>query len=143
MLALPALIPVTRPVLAPTVATAPSLLLHVPPDVALLNDTAWPTHTTVSPVFAASPAFTVATADTEQLPRAYIIVVVPAAIAVTTPVDVLIVATPPSLLLQAPPVVAELNADVLPEHSAKAPEIAEGAAVTVATSEAKQPADRT
>jgi hypothetical protein len=68
MLTTPALTAVTRPVLALTVAIEPSLVLQVPPDVALLRATAWPTHTVDSPVLAASAAFTVAIADTEQLP---------------------------------------------------------------------------
>jgi hypothetical protein len=61
MVAVPPLTAVTTPVLAPTVATAPLLLLQVPPVVVELNVVELPTHTISVPVIAAGVAPTVNT----------------------------------------------------------------------------------
>lgn len=62
MLAVPAVIPDTIPVPAPTVATAVLLLLHAPPVLVVLKVVVCPTHALVLPVMAAGSGFTVATA---------------------------------------------------------------------------------
>ncbi len=62
MLAVPAVIPDTTPVPAPTVATAVLLLLHAPPVLVVLSVVVCPTQALVLPVMAAGSGFTVATA---------------------------------------------------------------------------------
>jgi hypothetical protein len=57
--ALPVPAPVTIPLLEPTVATARSLLLHVPPVVASVNVIVDPTHTKDAPPIEAGKGFTV------------------------------------------------------------------------------------
>ena len=60
MFTVPTLIPITTPVVAPTVAIAGLLLLHVPPGVGCVHVVLDPTHTFVAPVTApVSVAFTV------------------------------------------------------------------------------------
>lgn len=54
MMAVPAVTPVTIPVVAPTVATAGVLLLQVPPGVALLKVVVAPTQWRVVPVMPAT-----------------------------------------------------------------------------------------
>lgn len=46
----PPAIPVTMPLVAPTVAIDVLLLLHVPPGVALLSNAEFPWHTEATPV---------------------------------------------------------------------------------------------
>lgn len=53
MVAVPIELPVTSPVLLPTVATPTVPLVHVPPVVALLSVVIEPTHTVAVPVMAA------------------------------------------------------------------------------------------
>ena len=58
---MPAATPVSNPVLAPnvvTVATLVLLLLHAPPNVALLSTLVCPAHTVAIPVMAAGTGFT-------------------------------------------------------------------------------------
>ena len=59
MLAVPALTPVTNPVLEPIVAMPVLPLLHVPPVVALARVDVVPAHIAVAPVIAAGSGFTV------------------------------------------------------------------------------------
>ena len=59
MFTVPAVTPVNMPVDAPIVAIAVAPLVHVPPLVALLNVTVWPTHTSAVPVIDPGAAFTV------------------------------------------------------------------------------------
>ena len=104
---------VTSPVAASTVATAVLLLLHVPPVVPLLlKVAAEPTQSVDVPetVPADTLAFTVTAINAETgLPQpvdtVYVISVVPAATAVTSPVAAFTVATEVLLLLHVPPVV--------------------------------------
>jgi len=69
MLTVPAVIPVTTPVVG-VIPTEPPLVLQlqVPPEVASLKLVVWPTHTVVIPVMAAGGGSTVMRALTEQLP---------------------------------------------------------------------------
>jgi hypothetical protein len=59
MVAVPPEMPVTIPEPLPIVATVVVLLLHVPPDVLLLNDVVNPTHKDVIPVIVAGSGLTV------------------------------------------------------------------------------------
>ena len=61
MLAVPAVTPVTTPVVEFTVATPVVLLLHVPPAVASASVMVWYWQTTVGPVIATGREFTVIT----------------------------------------------------------------------------------
>ena len=81
-----------------------SLLLQVPPDVALLSVLLPPTQALSAPVIAAGSGSTVTTAVLVQPEEVSlnVIVVVPADTPVTTPVDTLIVATPGVLLAHVP-----------------------------------------
>jgi hypothetical protein len=67
----PAATPVTTPDEEPTVATVRSLLLHTPPEVALLNVVVAATHTVEAPVIAATVGklFTVTVFVTTLLPQ--------------------------------------------------------------------------
>ena len=148
---LPAVIPVTLPVLL-TVAMVGSALVQVPPVVASLKVAVAPAQmVVVVPVIAAivGIAFTVFIAVTVVLQPVdpsvtlYPIVAVPAVRPVTMP-DVLIVAVAGALLLQVPPGVASLRVVVLPAHSLAVPVIAATAGpasvVNVVDAEAVQPA---
>lgn len=66
----PAMMPATMPVADPMVATEPVLLVHVPPEVALLSVVVEPLHKVAVPLIAAGDAFTVTGADTKQEPIA-------------------------------------------------------------------------
>ena len=59
MVAVPEVMPVTTPVEDPMVATPVALLLHVPPEVVLVNVVVKPTHTLVVPAIAAGFGLTV------------------------------------------------------------------------------------
>jgi len=61
MAVVPASTPVIIPLLVPMVATVVLLLVHEPPDVALLSVVVRPTHTLVVPEIAAGRGFTVST----------------------------------------------------------------------------------
>jgi len=60
---------------------------------------------------------------------------------VTTPVDEPIVATPVLALLHVPPEGEELNVELLPAHTVKAPVIAEGRLATVTDVTLRHPVD--
>ena len=66
MVTVPAVTPVTIPVLAPTDAVPVLLLLHVPPVVAELSVVTAPVHTVDAPDIAAGNGLTVTTAITRQ-----------------------------------------------------------------------------
>jgi hypothetical protein len=67
MVTVPPLIAASTPVTASIVARAVLLLLHVPPDVALLIVILLPVHGLETPVVAAKPAFTVSWVVVRQL----------------------------------------------------------------------------
>jgi hypothetical protein len=66
MVAVPADIPVTTPVVAPMVAIAGLLLLQVAPTVVVLNVVVLPTHTLVVPVIGPGNGLTVTVAVVMQ-----------------------------------------------------------------------------
>jgi hypothetical protein len=68
MITVPEDIPVTIPLLPPTVASSGLPLLHIPPGMMSLSVIVCPTHTFVGPVIAAGDAITVATIVTEHPP---------------------------------------------------------------------------
>jgi len=114
------------PEAAPTAATAVLLLFHTPPALASFNVVAAPAHTEAVPVI--DPAFgnglTVTAAVAVAVPHTvvaeYDIVVLPAAIPVTTPV-LPTVATDVALLLQTPPGARSLSVVVAVAHTVKMP----------------------
>ena len=131
--------PVTTPVLLPIVATAPSVLVHTPPEVADASAEVAPTHIVGVPVITAGTKPTVITAVVRQpVGRAYVIFAVPLATPVTMPVEPT-AAIDVLLLLQAPPVVVELKAVVLPMHANNVPEMAAAASLTVTNAVTVQP----
>lgn len=103
---MPVLTPPARPVPAPIVPTAGVLLLHAPPVTGWLIGVVRPRHTVELPVMAAGAAVTVTTSvEIQPALSAYVIVVVPEVMPVSTPVDASIVPTEAVLLLHVPPVV--------------------------------------
>jgi hypothetical protein len=122
--------PVTSPVMEFTVATAASSLVHTPPDVVLVKIVVDPTHALFVPPMAASVGnaltFTVACALETQLlvVTVYVIVAVPAATPVTTPVLEFTVATDALDDVQTPFAVALVKVVVEPAHTSVVPLIA-------------------
>jgi len=114
----PAPTPVTIPVL-PTVAIPADAELHTPPVVASVSGVvAPPAHTVAVPAIAEGVAgigvtLTVNVEDVVPQPfvREYVMVVVPAATVVSTPLVEPMVATTALLLLQVPPVISSDRLD--------------------------------
>lgn len=101
----PALTPPAIPVPAPIEPTAGVLLLHAPPDTGCVIGVVRPIHTVELPDIAAGAAVTVTTSvDIQPALSAYVIVVVPELMPVSTPVAASMVPTAAVLLLQVPPV---------------------------------------
>jgi len=117
------------------------LLLHVPPPVLFVNVVVAPTHMLAVPPIEAGTLFTVTVIVLLQPPAAYVIVDVPEATPVTTPVVPSIVATLPLLLLHAPPLTACVSVVVLPTHTLAVPPIDANAALTVTSVMLRQPPD--
>ena len=71
MVAVPAVIAVTLPVVGSTLATAASLLVHVPPNAALVNNDVVPVHIGLVPVMAliAGNGLTVTVAEATSVPQ--------------------------------------------------------------------------
>ena len=84
-------------------------MLHDPPGVASVKIIVEPVHTDVGPLMAAGAGLTFKSEVTLPPPSVYVIIVVPAAIAATTPVLKPTVATEVLLLLQVPPALASEN----------------------------------
>ena len=99
----PGATPVTVPLLLPTVAIVPSLVVHVPPGVASVSVRVEPTQTLKVPPIAAGSALTVTTVEALQPASAYVIVADTGPIAVTSPDDEPTVATPELLVVHTPP----------------------------------------
>lgn len=131
ILVFPAVSPVTSP--ADTLATAPLVLLHIPPPTVSVNATVLPVHT-VALVGdkAAGVVSTVTDLVAEQPATVYKILTVPAATPVTVP-EVPTVAVAGIALLQTPPGVTSDSEAVAPTHILTAPAgvIAAGDALTV------------
>ena len=138
---LPALTPVTVPVLL-TVATAVLPLVHVPPPVALLKVVVAPSHTELdNGDIAAGVIVTVTSLVTEQpAPFVYDIRAVPADTPVTRPVPLPTVATVVLLLVHAPPGLASERVTLYPVHMLTGVDgvIAAGFALTVNDAVTKQ-----
>ena len=137
---MPLAIVVTKPVVAPIVATPVALLLHVPPAVASVSVVVLPAHNDNVPLIA-DTVLTVTMAVAIQPPPApaaevgvvKVITDVPADIPVTMPVLRPMVATPVALLVQVPAPKASVSVVVLPRHTVNVPDIAAGAGETVTT----------
>jgi hypothetical protein len=126
MVAFPVEAPVTTPVEEPTVATEPLLLLHVPPDVAVLSDIEEPIHIEELPEIAAGRDITVTTVETlHPVDNVYVMLATPALTPVTTPVAEATLAVAVEPRDQVPPPVLE-SVVVDPAQTIAVPEIAEG-----------------
>jgi len=137
MIAVPAPTAVTPVV--PPVATAILLELQVPPANELFKKPVAPIQAVEEPVIAGGLELTV-TVVVEKQPEdvwVNVILAVPAAIPLTTPVDVPTVATDKLPLLQVPAPAASVRVTEPPIHIPKDPVGAGGAAFTVTTAVAK------
>ena len=134
----PADTPLTTPVIEFIVATAPVADVQTPPAVVLVSVVVDPIHALAVPPIAASvgKAFTLTVACAVEIHpfvvTVYVIVAVPAATPVTTPVEASTVATALDDD-QTPPVVALVNVVAEPAHTSVVPLIAAttGRALTV------------
>ena len=139
MLVAPAATPVTIPD-ALTVATAVTLLDHVPPAGDELNVEVEPTHSVVEPVMADGAELTLTTVVLVQPDvNRNVIVVVPVLIAVTTPDILPIVATDVLLLIHEVPTMLSNNVVVPPTQRVVTPVIGVVAAFTLIVVVLKQP----
>lgn len=112
-------------------AIAVLLLVHVPPDVALVSVAVCPVQITEAPAIALIAAFMLTVAVLLQpVPIAYVMVEVPVAIPVTTPVVLPIVATDVVADVHVPPEVAEASVVVLPTQVVVLPVMAAGRFIT-------------
>jgi len=108
------------------------LLLHVPPLVGSNSVAVAPTQILLAPDIGLGVGLTVTDAVVKQpAGKVYVIVAVPAAAPVTTPVPEITDATAELLLLHEPPPVASVNVVVDPTHTASVPPIDAGAGLTV------------
>ncbi len=141
MLQVPAATPVTMPVEL-TVATEGLLLLHVPPGVLSERATDAPTQVPDGPTIGAMVVAPVTVKDIvrkQPLPNVYVMVQVPAATPVTTPVAMFTEAIAVLLLLHVPPETALLSVLVPLTGIDVMPDIAAGAGVTFTPLMAVQP----
>ena len=124
----------------PIVATLRLLLLHVPPEVALLSAVTAPAHTLPVPEIGAGATFTVSIAVLKQ-PAAswYVTIVVPEDRPEIMPVMEPIVATDVLALLHVPEPGASDNIALDPAQIGAVPSMAPGCRFTVATDTVLQP----
>ena len=102
---MPGLTPPNTPVPAPMVPAGDTLLIHNPPDTGCVSVVVRPWHTEEAPTIAAGAGVTVTTSvEIQPALNAYVIVVVPAVMPVSTPPVTSIVPTAGVLLLHVPPV---------------------------------------
>jgi hypothetical protein len=115
----PAVMPVTTP---PVTTQPPGNTDHIPPapEPSVVEV---PSHTVAAPVMAAGKGFTVTVATSYSEPTVYVMVVVPAAMPVTTPVAAFTVPTATTALLQVPPVVVLARDVVEPTQTLNVPVI--------------------
>jgi hypothetical protein len=141
IVAKPADIPHTIPLVEFTVATAVLLLVHVPPLVPSVSGVHDPTHTLPEPPMPTGGAVTVNTELIEHPEGGvYVTVVVPGLTPVIIPeVAGPNVATDRTLLLHVPPAGVELSVDVEPAHAWAVPMIEPGKPFTVTTTDFVQP----
>jgi len=137
MTAVPAIPPVTMPVVDPIAAIVVLLLLQVPVVVASVSVVVKPEHTDKVPEMLTGVGLTVTTAEvTQPVDKVYQTVSSPTDTPVTSPVpDIVALGL---LMLHVPPP-ASVSAVVAPTHTVKVPEIAEGNAYTVTTAVVWQP----
>ena len=137
---MPAEMPVTTPDVE-TVAIAVLLLDHVPDDVASLKVMVEPAQVEDGPAIAAGAEITdnVAVTVHPVVPSEYVIVSMPTATPVTTPLSDPMLATIDVLLLHTPPEVALVSAVVAPEQTDFVPRIAAGLLIEVLEAIAEQP----
>ncbi len=129
---MPAPVPVTTPVVGPTVTVDVPVVVQVPPAGLLLSVVVAFTQMLVMPVIVAGSAFTVIIAVRWQpVDNVYEMVVVPAATAFTKPDPETIVAVPVVLLVQVPGPGLLVSVVVLPSQSISEPAITAGSALTV------------
>ena len=115
------------------------LLLQVPPGGVDDNVVVEFSHTVVPPVITPGRLFTVTVSVSKQpLAVMYEIVVVPAAIPVTTPAASIVPAAG-LLLLHVPPAVVLASAVVWPMQTVGVPVMIAGEAITVTTTDAEHP----
>lgn len=131
MVVVPSEIPVTTPVVEPTVPIAVLLLLHVPPGNELDSVVVDPKHAINIPVIAPGVGVTVTIAKELQPATVYNIDAVPGVIPVTTPVVGVTVATPVARLLQVPPPLELANVVVYPAQTDMGPVMDATAGFTV------------
>jgi hypothetical protein len=132
--------PVISPVVTFAIATVVLLLLHVPPNIALLSVIVVPWHTVVVPVIGATGFTVTVVVAIQPADVVYTIAVVPADTPDTMPDDNPTVATPGVPELHVPPVGTSLRVVVLPWHTVVFPVIADGSVLTVTVVEALHPA---
>ncbi len=129
-----ATVPAPMPVITLPVAlaTAALLLLQVPPAGELEKIVVRPVHTVAVPVMSVGRGFTVTTCVLLQLPPSeWVMVVVPAAIPVTTPVIASTVALAITLLLHVPPLLVLFKVIAEATHTLAGPVIAACCEITV------------
>ena len=124
MTSVPAVTPVTMPVL-PTIVAPVAPALHTPPETASVSVILLPTHTADGPLTAPTVAggLTVTIVVTVLPETVYEIVAVPDATPVTTPVEGPTVAMPVAPLFHVPPVLASERVVVAPTHTEAGPVI--------------------
>jgi hypothetical protein len=122
------------------VPTARSLLLQVPPVGVALRVTVEFAQTVAVPPIAPGNELTVTFWVAKQvLGVVKVMVAVPNALPLTTPVAMPTLAIDPSLLVQLPGVAVLANVVVCPTHTVAVPVIAGGEAITVTVWETEQP----
>ena len=132
-MAVPAAMPVIKPIAESIVAMAVELLRHTPPVVASKNMETAPTQMCVIPVGVAGPGLTVSVFDAEQpVGNVYMMFVVPDNTPKTMPDDEPIVAIAVLLLLHVPPVVASASDADTPTQIDDGPVMPAGSWFTVA-----------
>jgi len=115
-----------------------SELLHVPPEVVLVNEIELPEQRLFEPDIGVGGGFTlIAIVVKQPAGRVYVIVATPALKPVTNPS--LIEATELSELVHEPPLVVSVKDRVLPAQTMLAPVIVAGVGLTVISSETEHP----
>ena len=131
MAAVPAVPPVTTPVVNPIAAVVVLLLAQVPVAAASVSAAVKPEHTVKVPEILAGAGLTVTTAEvTQPVDKVYHTVSNPADTPVTTPPPDIVA---PGLLILQVPLPPSASAVVDPTHTLNMPEIEEGKALTVTT----------
>lgn len=136
----PPVIPVTSPVLLPTVAMLGLSLVHVPPEGEELKVIVDPAHTEAGPETGSGNTSTVTVCVAKQPPApVYVISAVPIAMPVMSPVTGSAVAIPVDPEAHVPPEGELLNVVTAPAQTVAMPVIADGVVLTVTSRVTKQP----